>query len=585
MHSSDLILTLTGGLAAALVFGYITHRLGLSPIVGYLIAGIAVGPHTPGFVGNKALADQLAEIGVILLMFGVGLNFHIKELLAVRRVAIPGAIGQSLVATVLGAVVATSFGWSLSAGIVFGFAISVASTVVLVRVLADNRDLHTPTGHIAVGWLVVEDLFTVVVLVFLPVVVGSGQSAGLSLPFAVGAAILKIGTLVVLAFLVGGKLLPWLLTQVSATRSRELFTLTVLVLALGIAVSSALLFGVSMALGAFLAGMVVGRSEFSLRAATEALPMRDAFAVLFFVSAGMLFDPAHVLEAPWQITMTLVIILLGKPLAALVIVALLGYPVKVGLAVAAALAQIGEFSFMLGLLGQQLGALPDDAMQTIVAASIISIMLNPILYRLVTPFETWLSRHPRLLESFNSRRREKIAAPSTPALDAVNTHHKAIVVGYGPIGRTVTRLLRENEIHPTVIELNLDAVRRLREEGIAAVYGDVTHPHILEKAGIRESMSLILTASNLPASEEIIRCAKEFNPHIHVLARSTYVREMPALHNAGAGAVFSAEGEVALALTVTILRWLGATPEQIDTERERVHQDIFSTSTNNNATR
>src|SRR6516162_8812986 len=315
MHHLDLLLTLTGGLAAALVCGYLTHRLGLSPIVGYLLGGIAVGPYTPGFVANRPLAEQLAEVGVILLMFGVGLQFHLKELLAVRRVALPGAIVQSTLATVLGAVVARAFGWSWTAGIVFGLALSVASTVVLVRVLTDAHDLHTPTGHIAVGWLVVEDLFTVIVLVLLPALFGERGAGGL--PLALLLTALKIGLLVAVTFVLGGRLIPWLLGRVAATGSRELFTLTVLVVALGIAVGSATLFGVSMALGAFLAGMVVGRSEFSLRAATEALPMRHAFAVLFFVSVGMLFDPSYLLTAPGVVLATLGIILLGKPLAAL----------------------------------------------------------------------------------------------------------------------------------------------------------------------------------------------------------------------------------------------------------------------------
>jgi CPA2 family monovalent cation:H+ antiporter-2 len=329
MHELDLILTLTGGLAAALICGYVTFRLGLSPIVGYLTAGFVVGPNTPGFVANQHLADELAEIGVILLMFGVGLQFHFKELLAVRRVALPGALGQSLIATLLGTLVGVACGWGWSAGMVFGLAISVASTVVLMRVLADNGDLHTPTGHIAVGWLVVEDLFTVLVLVLLPAVFGRSQAGAGGLALAFGLAMGKLGAMVALTFLVGERLIPWLLDRVAATRSRELFTLTVLVVALGIAVGSAKLFGVSMALGAFLAGMVVGRSEFSLRAATEALPMRDAFAVLFFVSVGILFNPRYLIESPGLVAATLAVILLGKPLAALGIVLLLKYPPRV----------------------------------------------------------------------------------------------------------------------------------------------------------------------------------------------------------------------------------------------------------------
>ena len=309
MHSFDLILTLTGGLAAALGLGYITQRLKLSPIVGYLIAGLAIGPYTPGYVADHGLAEQMAEIGVILLMFGVGLQFHIEELLAVRKVAIPGAVVQSTVATLLGVLVAQLAGWSLSAGVVFGIALSVASTVVLIRVLSDNRQLHTPTGHIAVGWLVVEDLFTVLVLVLMPAVFGAATASS-PLMAILGAAV-KVGALVLFTIYVGGRTIPWLLAGIARTQSRELFTLAVLVTALGIAVASAELFGVSMALGAFLAGLVVGRSDFSVGAASDALPMRDAFAVLFFVSVGMLLDPGHLLEEPLMIAATLGVVLLG----------------------------------------------------------------------------------------------------------------------------------------------------------------------------------------------------------------------------------------------------------------------------------
>ena len=320
MHEAGLILTLAGGLAAALVCGYATHRIGLSPIVGYLAAGLLVGPYTPGFVADTALATQLAEVGVILLMFGVGLQFHIEELLAVRRIAIPGAIVQSAVATALGAAVVHALGWSWAGAIVFGLCLSVASTVVLVRVLSDARALHTQAGHIAVGWLVVEDLFTVVVLVLMPVVVGSAEPARIALDL--GLTLLKVAGLVAFAAIVGRRLIPVVLDRVAATGSRELFTLTVLVVALGIAVGSAVVFGVSMALGAFLAGMVVGRSDYSLRAATEALPMRDAFAVLFFVSVGMLLDPGALLRSPGATAAALAVVVLAKPLVAVVMLAL-----------------------------------------------------------------------------------------------------------------------------------------------------------------------------------------------------------------------------------------------------------------------
>lgn len=573
MENLDLIFTLTGGLTAALAAGYVTHRIGLSPIVGYLLAGIAVGPWTPGFVANHHLAEQLAEIGVILLMFGVGLHFHLKELMAVRRVAIPGAIGQSLFATLLAVIVTHFFGWDLSAGVVFGLAIAVASTVVLIRVLADNRDLHTPSGHIAVGWLVVEDLFTVVALVLLPALFGPGAGGLSALPATLGITALKLAGLCILVFVIGGKIIPRILDNVASTRSRELFTLTVLVLALGISVGSAKLFGVSMALGAFLAGMIVGRSEFSQRAAAEALPMRDAFAVLFFVSVGMLLRPAALVEHPGLIAATLAIILIGKPLAAFVIVLLLKRPLRAALSVSAALAQIGEFSFILAALARDLGVLYDTATDVLVISAIISITLNPLLYRLVDPTERFLMRHP----TFGKWFRPAIAEPHQPA-EEVEPSHRAIVIGYGPVGRTVTRLLKENDIQPFVIEMNVETVRNLRNEGIRAVYGDACQRDILLSAGIEKADSLILSASSVQGGSEVVRIARDLNPDIHVLARSTYVRELPSLRKAGAVSVFSGEGEVALALTETLLRDLGATPEQIDRERERVRDELCAVS-------
>jgi CPA2 family monovalent cation:H+ antiporter-2 len=576
MHNLDLILTLTGSLAAALILGYVTQRLRLSPIVGYLLAGLAVGPSTPGFVANQQLAEQLAEVGVILLMFGVGLHFHIKELLEVRRVAVPGAVCQSLTATALGCLVAHEWGWSWSAGIVFGLSISVASTVVLIRVLSDNRDLHTRAGHIAVGWLVVEDLFTVLVLVLMPEIFGADKGESSSILPAMGLSVLKLGLLVLFISFIGNRLILWCLRKVAATRSRELFTLSVLVVALGIAVGSAKLFGASMALGAFLAGMVVGRSDFSLRAASEALPMRDAFAVLFFVSVGMLFDPKYLWEAPGLIAATLGIILLGKPLAALVIVILFRYPLRIALAVAIALAQIGEFSFILATLGRQLGILAAEASNVLVAAAIVSISLNPLLYRSIHWLEAGARRLPRLSRLPGRRVRTVSSSDATMDMGAgASYEHRAIVVGYGPVGQTVARLLRESEIEPVVIELNLDTVQRLRTEGTLVVYGDATHRDILKEAGAERAIALILSAAGMHRSEEVIRLARELNPRIRVFARTEYVRELPSLRKAGADAVFSGEGEVALAITEFILAELGATSEQIDRERERVRSELF----------
>jgi CPA2 family monovalent cation:H+ antiporter-2 len=571
MHHAELILTLAGGLGVALFFGYLTHRLGLSPLVGYLLAGIVVGPHTPGFVADKDLAPQFAEVGVILLMFGVGLQFHFDELLAVRKVAVPGAVVQSAVATVLGCLVVHALGWSWQAGVVFGLAISVASTVVLLRVLADNHELHTPTGHIAVGWLVVEDLFTVFILVMLPALGGGGGAGDLALSF--GLAFLKIGLLVGFTMLAGGRIIPWILKKVADTGSRELFTLTVLVIALGIAVGAATLFDVSMALGAFLAGMVVGRSEFSLRAASDALPMRDAFAVLFFVSVGMLFDPAFLLERPGLVAAVLAVILIGKPLAALAIVLLLGHPFRTALAVAVALAQIGEFSFILADVAQKEKILPGEANSALVAAAILSIGLNPLLYRLVDPVNTRAKRWPRVqrwLAAWEKAGAGDVTAPPGPAAE-----YEAVVVGYGPVGRTVVRLLRENGIGPTVVEMNLDTVRRLRAEGVRAVYGDATRRETLTEAGANRAVALILSSAGMKGSAETIRLARELNPDVRVFARSAYLREVADLRKAGADAVFAGEGEVALTMTEFLLRRLGATADQIDRERDRIRDELF----------
>jgi CPA2 family monovalent cation:H+ antiporter-2 len=569
MHEFDLILTLTGGLAAALISGYVTFRLGLSPIVGYLIAGFVVGPNTPGFVANQHLAGELAEVGVILLMFGVGLQFHLEELLAVWRVALPGALAQSFVATLLGTLVGVTYGWGWSAGIIFGLAVSVASTVVLMRVLADNGDLHTPTGHIAVGWLVVEDLFTVLVLVLLPAVFGRGASGVVGIALGLGLAEVKLAVMVALTFLVGERLIPWLLNGVAATRSRELFTLTVLVVALGIAVGSTKLFGVSMALGAFLAGMVVGRSEFSSRAATEAMPMRDAFAVLFFVSVGMLFNPRDLIESPALVAATLAVILLGKPLAALGIVLLLQYPLRVALSVAVALAQIGEFSFILATAGKNLGILDDRATSTLIAAAIISIMVNPALYRLIGPLEAALRPFGKTTAPAESRGKSRVSDEQ-----AESGRHRAVVVGYGPVGRTLARLLRENAFEPVIIELNADTVRALTSQGIRAIHGDAAQRDTLEKAGIASAVALVLSSSSSSSASEVMRIAREQNPKLVIFARSGYLSELPGLRDAGADLVFAGEGEIALAMTESLLHQLGATPEQIDRERARIRSEF-----------
>jgi len=566
-----LILTLAGGLGAALVFGYLTHRLGLSPIVGYLVAGVAIGPHTPGFIANPGLAEQLAEVGVILLMFGVGLQFHAEELLAVKRVAVPGAVAGMTSATLLGAWAGRLFGWGWTSSLVFGLTLSVASTVVLIRVLSDSRQLHTSSGHIAVGWLVVEDLFTVIMLVLLPTLAG-GNASIVGILADVALTLLKVGLLVAFAVIVGARTIPKLLDLVAATRSRELFTLTVLVLALGIAVVSTLVFGVSMALGAFIAGMSVGRSDYSLRAATDALPMRDAFAVLFFVSIGMLLNPLDLLSAPWLALAALGVVVIAKPLVAAIVLTVMRYPVHTVLTVPSALAQIGEFSFILAAVARDLRVLPEVGLNIVVAVSIASILVNPLAAKAIRPAESWLARR-RLFK----KRGIAETLVEHGAASSLQPDDRAVVVGYGPTGRTVARLLKENGIQPTVIELNMETVRALRQDGMSAVYGDARAPDTLVAAGVRHASTLIISGADAGAPETI-RAARDLNPNQHIFVRGAYLRDVPTLRDAGAEHVFSGEGEVALAMTEAVLRRMGATPDQIDRERQRIHGELFGTT-------
>jgi CPA2 family monovalent cation:H+ antiporter-2 len=565
MHQIDLILTITGGIAAAALLGYIALRLQISPLVGYLVAGVVVGPHTPGWVADHTLAEQLAEMGVVLLMFGVGLQFHWEELVAVRRLAIPGAVLQSLVATLLGLVFGICLGWGWQGGLVFGLALSVASTVVLTRVLSDRGELHTGVGRIAVGWLVVEDIFTVIVLVLLPELLGAARPGGWQLVGTVLLVLLKIAVLVAVTLIGGRRVIPWLLEKVAATRSRELFTLTVLVVALGVAVLAAKGFSVSMALGAFLAGMVVGRSEFSLRAAVEALPMRDAFAVLFFVSAGMLFDPARVWHSPVALVGTTVIVLLAKPLSALVVLKWFGQSPRVGLPVGMALGQIGEFSFILAGVGRGLGVLPEVAHQSLVAVAMLSMAVNPWMMNLAAALSR---RYPGT---------ETMAPGEATLVDLAGlpqSEERTIVVGYGPVGSSIVRLLRENGVEPVVIEFNVTTVRTLQQQGLRAIYGDARQPGVLEAAGITGVRNLIVSARNVEGLSEIVRRARELNSQLRVLARGDYVSDGPVLRAAGATRVVTDECEVALGFVELILRHLGATAEQVDRERDKLRSEL-----------
>jgi CPA2 family monovalent cation:H+ antiporter-2 len=558
-----LILTLCGGLSAALVFGYLAKRIGLSPIVGYLVAGIAVGPHTPGFVADNSLSGQSAELGIILLLFGVGLRFHLSDLLAVRKIALPGAIAQIALSAGLGAVATYSLGWQLSQGLVFGMAISVASTVVATRVLADNHAIHSPEGKITMGWLIVEDLFTVLVLVLLPLFAPSGGREFSLSSFAItsGIVILKLVLLFFVTLFVGKRLIPLVLGHVSKTGSRELFTLTILVIALGIALGSSLLFGASMALGAFLAGMVVGQSEYSTRAASEAIPMRDAFAVLFFVSVGMLFDPLA-LARFWPLALaSFAIVAIATPFFAFIVAAALGRTASSALTIAASLSQIGEFSFILAALATKLGLVPAEAMNILVAVAVATIAINPAVFTAMSA----LARR-----SAGRRIEGRVEESESPDKSA----HRVVLVGYGPVGQVLCRILRDNGIHVTVVEMNIETVRSLRASGIPTVYGDATRIETMLDAQVEKARSLIVSAPGL-SGIEVTAMVRRLNPKIAVIFRAGFLGAMLGTEDSASTAVFYDEGEVALAMAAHLMRGLGSTEEQIDLERERVRKELL----------
>ncbi|HMA93611.1 MAG TPA: cation:proton antiporter, partial [Polyangiaceae bacterium] len=529
------------------------------PIVGYLLAGILAGPFTPGFVADGAVAEQFAEIGVILLLFGIGLRFHLKELFAVWRIAVPGALIQSALSTILMAVLLHWMGWSWKSGIILGIAISVASTVVMALVLAGHHDLHAPIGHIAIGWTVVEDLLTVAVLLLLPLLFGPNGGDESNVAAVLGVAALKVLGLVAAVAVLGTWVIPRVLESIARTRSRELFTLAVLVIAVGIAVGSALLFGVSMALGAFLAGLAVGRSEFAARAANDALPMRDAFAVLFFVSVGMLFNPRAIIETPLPIALVVLVVIVGKPLIAALTVRLLGKPVEIAIPVGAAFSQVGEFSFILGTVARELGLLSDTGWNSLVAGSILSIALNPTCYRLA---RKWSSR---------TMVREPNRATESPQVD----DRHCILVGFGPVGRIVHRLLLAQDFRVTVVDLNLDAVRELHNQGRTAIYGDVLRPGTLEEAGIATAGNLILSA-DVDDAAEIVRYSRAFNPKLDILVRCAHLRDVKNLEQAGATRVFAGEAEVGVALAEAVQFDEERGSDEVSFQRDFVRARLYS---------
>ncbi|MDR3498006.1 MAG: YbaL family putative K(+) efflux transporter [Parvibaculum sp.] len=553
-HGTPLIATIVGGLALAFIFGTIAQRLRVSPLVGYLLAGVLAGPFTPGFVADKELTPELAEIGVILLMFGVGLHFSLKDLLAVKAIAIPGAIVQIALATLLGMTLAWALGWSAGAGLVFGLALSVASTVVLLRALQERRLVETVRGHIAVGWLIVEDLAMVLTLVLLPPLAGlftGGNGAEGTLDTSTVAMALvttlgKVAAFVALMLIVGRRVVPWILHYIAHTGSRELFRLAVLVIALGVAFGSAILFGVSFALGAFFAGMILSESPLSQRAAEETLPLRDAFAVLFFVSVGMLFNPSILLDDPLAVIATLLIIVVGKSLAAFFIVRAFGHPLSTALTISASLAQIGEFSFILATLGVSLHLLPERGRDLVLAGAILSILLNPLIFILLDRLKPWLERH--------DGGAEKAATPEPAAsLPRTTLTNHAVVVGLGRVGGLVAERLMRAQIPILAIEDSNDLAARLRERGLEVVIGNAARSEVIAATNLAGARWLFVAIPNGFEAGQVVQQARKANPALEIVARAHSDAEVDYLRRHGANVIIMGEREIARGMIEHVL--------------------------------
>jgi CPA2 family monovalent cation:H+ antiporter-2 len=556
-HSISLITTLAAGFGLALVLGFIAARLRLPALVGYLLAGVAIGPGTPGFVADAEIAAQLSEVGVMLLMFGVGLHFSIKDLLDVRRIALPGAVFQMLVATAMGAGMAVWWGWPPGSALVFGLSLSVASTVVLLKALESRGIVDSANGRIAVGWLVVEDLAMVLVLVLLPALAPSlggtaAQDTGRSMGVTVLITLAQVGGFIAFMLIVGRRLFPWVLWHVAKTGSRELFTLSVVAAAVSIAYGSAALFGVSFALGAFFAGMVLRESEFSQRAAEQTLPLQDAFAVLFFVSVGMLFDPAVLVEQPLAVLGAVAVIVLGKSLAAVALVLLLRYPARTALIVAASLAQIGEFSFILAALGRAVGLLTQEGQSLIVAAALISIAMNPFVFSAFESLRKWLDRRRLLAGRSEPAGNELSELPMSTEPRYLS--NQVVLVGWGRVGRSIADALAERRIPFVVAEENREFVQALRARGIPAVWGDATEPEVLIQSHIAKARALVIATPETVHVRKMAAIARQLNPAIHVIVRSHNAEEAALLEKDGAGTVFVGEAELARAMTQHVLK-------------------------------
>lgn len=584
-HDTPLIATIVAGIGLAFVLGAIANRLRVPPLVGYLLAGVIVGPYTPGFVADQALAPELAELGVILLMFGVGLHFSLKDLLSVRAIAVPGAVVQIAAATMFGLALALLLGWSVGAGLVFGLALSVASTVVLLRAMQERRLIETERGRIAVGWLIVEDLAMVLTLVLLPGlagIVGDGSSEisdplaarlGWGLPGVILVTLAKVAAFVALMLVVGRRVIPWILHVIAHSGSRELFRLSVLAIALGVAFGAAKLFGVSLALGAFFAGMIMSESELSHQAAEETLPLRDAFSVLFFVAVGMLFNPAILLEDPLPILATLFIILIGKSVAAFLIVLAFRHPVATALTISASLAQIGEFSFILAELGVQLRLLPEEGRDLILAGALLSIVLNPVVF---AAFE-WVT--PRVEKiPFLARLAARAATPSAeapgatveataavhvPAETQLKDHY--VLVGYGRVGSLVGQALRESGRDFLVIEDADKIVTALRDQGIETIVGNAVKADVLKAANLPEARQLFIAIPNAFEAGQVVAQARSLKPTLPIVARAHFDAEVDHLKNLGADIVIMGEREIARGMIDAFKSSFAPAPEAAET--------------------
>ena len=569
-HQTGLIVLLAAGFGLAFVLGLVAMRLRLPPLVGYLVAGVLVGPFTPGFVADSGLTSQLAEVGVILLMFGIGLHFSIEDLLAVRRIAVPGSILHMAIAAGLGALVAWLWGWHWGAALVFGLTLSIASTVVLQRALEERGILDTADGRLAIGFLIVEDLAMVLVLVLLPALAGVlGASDAAAAPDAgalardLGVTLVKVAAFVAVMYFGGRRAVPWLLSRVARTGSRELFTLAVLAVALGVAVVASTLFGVSFALGAFFAGVVIAESDLSYQAAADALPLQDAFAVLFFVSVGMLFDPRVFIDEPLRVLTVVLVIILGKALAAFAIMAAFRQPVRTSLLISASMAQIGEFSFILAGLGISLGLLPPEANSLVLAGAILSITLNSATFGLVVPLAQWIQRRPRLAAQLD-RLEAPDAAPAVAQAPSASLSDHVVLIGYGRVGRRIADALERALVPFVVVERDHTIVESLWKRGQHAVFGDAARPGILAHVGLDRARLLVIATPDPYHARAVIEHARRASPTIHISARTHSEAGQKLLEELGVERAFMGERELALSMAHDTLVRVGRSDDEAD---------------------